>query len=60
MSGTSGLPQAKNLGVYAMQALTDRDIAEGQDAPHARLSREIETRARIRLRFKYTGPGQTL
>ena len=45
-SGSSGLPQARDLGVYAMQALTDRRIAEGQDAPYARLSREIETRAR--------------
>ena len=33
------------LGVYALQALTDQDVIAGHDAPHARLSRELITRA---------------
>ena len=33
------------LGVYALQALTDQDVIDGHDAPHARLSRELITRA---------------
>ena len=33
------------LGVYALQALTDQDLIDGYDAPHARLSRELITRA---------------
>ena len=33
------------LGVYALQALTDQDVIAGYDAPHARLSRELITRA---------------
>ena len=37
---------SSQLGVYALQALTEQDLAEGNDAPHAHLSREIETRAR--------------
>ena len=34
------------LGVYALQALTEQDVASGYDAPNARLNRELETRAR--------------
>ena len=34
-----------HLGVYALQALTDQDLIDGHDAPHARLSRELITRA---------------
>ena len=45
-SGAGGLPQSRHSGVYALQGLTDEDVADGQDAPYARLSREIETRAR--------------
>ena len=30
---------------YALQALTDQDLLDGHDAPHARLSRELITRA---------------
>ena len=33
------------LGVYALQALTDQDVVDGHDAPRARLSRELITRA---------------
>ena len=34
------------LGVHALQALTEQDLAAGTDAPHTRLSRELETRAK--------------
>ena len=44
--GSGGPFRARHLGVYAMQAFADQDIAEGQDAPCARLGREIENRAR--------------
>ena len=33
------------LGVYALQALTDQDLIDGHDAPHTRLIRELITRA---------------
>ena len=33
------------LGVYALQALTDQNVIDGHDAPHARLSRELIARA---------------
>ena len=33
------------LGVCALQALTDQDVIAGHDAPHARLSRELIARA---------------
>ena len=33
------------LGVYALQALTDQDLINGHDAPHTRLIRELITRA---------------
>ena len=52
VGGVKGLPQANasrvsgQLGVYALQALTEQDLASGYDAPNARLSRELETRAR--------------
>ena len=32
-------------GVYALQALTDQEMIAGHDAPYARLSRELITRA---------------
>ena len=50
--GAKGLPQTNapcssdQLGVYALQALTEQDVIAGHDAPHARLSRELITRAR--------------
>ena len=50
-SGDASPPQADSvrppaqLGVYALQALTDQDVIAGHDAPHARLSRELITRA---------------
>ena len=55
-SGDTSSPQADTvrppaqLGVYALQALTDQelidqDVIAGHDAPHARLSRELITRA---------------
>ena len=50
-SGDMSSPQADTvrppaqLGVYALQALTDQDVIAGHDAPHARLSRELITRA---------------
>ena len=52
IGGVKGPPQAYaprvsgQLGVYALQALTEQDLASGNDAPNARLSRELETRAR--------------
>ena len=33
------------LGVHTSQVLTDQDLINGHDAPHARLSRELITRA---------------
>ena len=51
ISGDTTSPQAgtvrspDQLGVYALQALTDQDVIAGYDAPHARLSRELITRA---------------
>ena len=50
-SGDASSPQADTerppaqLGVYALQALTEQDVIAGHDAPHARLSRELITRA---------------
>ena len=50
--GAKGPPQATasrfsdQLGVYALQALAEQDATAGHDAPHARLSRELITRAR--------------
>ena len=50
-SGDTSSPQAvtvrppAQLGVCALQALTDQDVIAGHDAPHARLSRELITRA---------------
>ena len=49
--GGTNLPQADTvrppaqLGVYALQALTEQEVIAGQDAPYARLSRELITRA---------------
>ena len=49
--GGANLPQADTvrppaqLGVYALQALTEQDAIAGQDVPYARLSRELITRA---------------
>ena len=49
--GGANLPQADTvrppaqLGVYALQALTEQDVIAGQDVPYARLSRELITRA---------------
>ena len=51
ISGVTSSPQAvtvrshDQLGVYALQALTDQDVIAGYDAPHARLSRELIARA---------------
>ena len=51
ISGDTSSPQAgtvrspDQLGVYALQALTDQDVIAGYDAPHARFSRELITRA---------------
>ena len=51
MSGDASSPHANTvrppaqLGVYALQALTDQEVIAGHDAPHARLSRELITRA---------------
>ena len=51
ISGDTSSPQAgtvrspDQLGVYALQALTDQDVIAGYGAPHARLSRELITRA---------------
>ena len=39
------LPSAQ-LGVYALQALTEQDVIAGHATPHARLLRELITRAR--------------
>ena len=39
------LPSAQ-LGVYALQALTEQDVLAGHATPHARLLRELITRAR--------------
>ena len=39
------LPSAQ-LGVYALQALTEQDVIAGHATPHARLLRELVTRAR--------------
>ena len=50
--GAKGPPQTSaprssaQLGVYALQALTEQDVIAGHDAPHARLIRELITRAR--------------
>ena len=50
--GAKGPPQTNaprssaQLGVYAPQALTEQDVIAGHDAPHARLIRELITRAR--------------
>ena len=50
--GVNGPPQStqirvsSQLGVYALQALTEQDLEEGHDPPYARLSRELENRAR--------------
>lgn len=41
----SGVMLTGNIGVYAMQALQDQDVAMGCDAPHARLCREVHSRA---------------
>ena len=52
IGGAKSPPQANTsrssdqLGVYALQALTEQDVISGHDAPHARLSRELITRAR--------------
>ena len=52
IGGAKGPSQANaprasgQLGVYALQALTEQDLASGYDAPNARLSRELVTRAR--------------
>ena len=49
--GGANLPQPDTLrppaqlGVYALQALTEQDVIAGQDVPYARLSRELITRA---------------
>ena len=51
ISGDTSSPHANTvrppaqLGVYALQALTDQEAIAGHDAPHARLSRELITRA---------------
>ena len=50
-SGDTSSPQANTVrppdqpGVYALQALTDQEMIAGHDAPYARLSRELITRA---------------
>ena len=36
------------LGVCALQALTDQDVIDGHDAPHARLSRELTRASTVR------------
>ena len=52
IGGAKSPPQAHTvrspdqLGVYALQALTEQDVISGYDAPYARLSRELITRAR--------------
>ena len=43
---TNAPRSSDQLGVYALQALTEQDVIAGHDAPHARLSRELITRAR--------------
>ena len=48
--GGANLPQADTvrppaqLGVYALQALTEQEVIAGQDVPYARLSRELIAR----------------
>ena len=60
IGGVKGSPQASaprvssELGVYALQALTEQDLASGYDAPNTRLSRELEIRARNVRTLAYT------
>ena len=52
LGGAKRLPPTRaprssaQLGVYALQALTEQDVIAGHATPHARLLRELITRAR--------------